>query len=102
MLPVSTAYGTRGLTKDNFEVMPMARKRSSSRRSTATVKPRRKGQKPIRFKKGALRSQLGVKKGQKIPASKMSAARAGRYGKLAQKRARFKQNVLTGGRRRRR
>jgi hypothetical protein len=31
--------------------------------------------KPIKFKKGGLHRQLGVPEGQKIPASKMSAAR---------------------------
>jgi len=38
---------------------------------------------------GALHSQLGVKQGEKIPAKKMAAARAGKYGALAEKRANF-------------
>lgn len=41
------------------------------------------------MKKGALHSQLGVPQGEKIPASKMAAAKAGRYGPLAQRRADF-------------
>jgi len=54
------------------------------------------GKKPIKFKQGALRGQLGIKKGKKIPASTMKAALAGKKGKLAKKRAQFKKNVLTG------
>jgi len=77
-----------------------ARRRTSTRK-TGVVKGRA-GRKPIRFKKGALRAQLGVKKGRKIPAGTMRAALSGRKGKLAKKRALFKKNVLTGGRRRRR
>ena len=56
------------------------------------------GQKPVRFKKGALHSQLGVPEGEKIPASKMAAAKAGRYGPLAAKRASFATGMLAAGR----
>lgn len=38
---------------------------------------------------GALHRQLHVPEGKKIPASKMRAAREGKYGKKAQKRANF-------------
>lgn len=57
---------------------------------------KKEGQKPIKFKEGALHSQLGVKAGEKIPASKMESAASGNMGKLAQKRAMFAKNVLTG------
>ena len=60
------------------------------------LKVTKKGQKPIEFKEGALRSQLHAKEGEKIPASKMKAAESGSYGELAKKRALFKKNVLTG------
>lgn len=60
------------------------------------LKVTKKGQKPIEFKEGALRSQLGAKEGKKIPESKMEAAEEGAYGELAKKRALFKKNVLTG------
>jgi len=60
------------------------------------LKVTKKGQKPIEFKEGALRSQLHAKEGEKIPASKMKAAESGAYGELAKKRALFKKNVLTG------
>lgn len=36
---------------------------------------------------GSLHRQLGVKQGEKIPAKKMSAARSGKYGALAERRA---------------
>ncbi len=55
------------------------------------------GHKPIKFKPGALHSELGVPQGEKIPASKMKAALSGAEGPLAKKRANFARNVLTGG-----
>ena len=60
------------------------------------LKVKKKGQKPIQFKEGSLCAQLGVKKGEKIPAGKMKAAEEGELGPLAKKRALFKKNVLTG------
>lgn len=51
------------------------------------------------FKKGALHAELGVPQGQKIPASKMSAAKSGAYGPLAKKRANFATGMLAAGRR---
>jgi hypothetical protein len=54
------------------------------------------GQKPISFKPGALHAQLGVDQDEKIPASKMAEAASGADGALAQKRANFARNVLTG------
>jgi len=57
------------------------------------------GQSPVKFKKGALHTQLGVPQGEKIPASKMAAAKAGRYGPLAAKRASFATGMLAAGRR---
>lgn len=47
------------------------------------------GKKPVSFRPGALHAQLGVPQGAKIPAGKMAAARAGKYGPLAKKRAGF-------------
>lgn len=61
-----------------------------------TVTMHKAGKKPISFKEGSLHKQLGVAAGKKIPAGKMAAARAGSYGKLAEKRANFAKNVLTG------
>lgn len=79
-------------------------RRRTTRRSTTTrtIRPKKKGQKTIRFKAGGLHRSLKVPAGKKIPASKMAAARAGRYGPKAKKQALFARNVLTGGRRRRR
>ena len=57
------------------------------------------GQKPITFQKGGLHRSLGVPQGQKIPASKMSAAASGSYGPKAQKQANFAQGLLAKGRR---
>jgi hypothetical protein len=44
---------------------------------------------------GALHRQLGVAEGEKIPASKMAAARAGKYGPLAEKRAHFAKTLAS-------
>jgi hypothetical protein len=52
------------------------------------------GQKPIKFKAGALHAQLGVPAGEKIPASKHAAAASGKLGALAKKREEFYENVL--------
>lgn len=46
---------------------------------------------------GALHSQLGVAQGQKIPASKMAAAKAGKYGAKAKKRAQFAAELASFG-----
>jgi hypothetical protein len=54
------------------------------------------GQKPISFKPGALHQQLNVAPNDKIPSSKMAEAASGADGALAQKRANFARNVLTG------
>uniref|UniRef100_A0A6M3J1S4 Uncharacterized protein n=1 Tax=viral metagenome TaxID=1070528 RepID=A0A6M3J1S4_9ZZZZ len=56
------------------------------------------GKKPLAFKKGGLHSSLGVPQGQKIPAAKLAAAVAGKYGAVAKKRALFAKNVLAKGR----
>ena len=49
-------------------------------RKVVKLKVKKKGQKPIEFKAGALRAQLGAKKGEPIPASKMKAAESGELG----------------------
>lgn len=56
------------------------------------------GKAPVAFRKGALHAQLGVPQGQKIPPAKMAAAKAGKLGPLAQKRARFADGMLRAGR----
>jgi hypothetical protein len=58
-----------------------------------------KGQKPVTFAKGGLHRSLGVPQGQKIPPSKMAAAKAGKYGARAQKQANFAAGMLAAGRR---
>lgn len=70
----------------------MARKMPAKK----TLKPTEPGQKPITFKPGALHAQLDVPQGKKIPAKKMDEAASGALGPVAQKRAQFAKNVLTG------
>ena len=57
-----------------------------------------KGQKPVTFQKGGLHRSLGVPQGQKIPASKMAAAKAGSYGPKAKAQASFATGMLAAGR----
>lgn len=56
------------------------------------------GKPGVTFKKGALHQQLGVPQGQKIPAAKMAAAKAGKFGPLAKKRAVMATGMLAAGR----
>ena len=63
-----------------------------------TIGPEQKGQQGVTFKKGALHQQLDVPQGEKIPAKKMAAAAAGKYGPLAERRAHFAQGMLKEGR----
>lgn len=64
-----------------------------------TIGPSKKGQKPVSFQKGGLHRSLGVPQGQKIPASKMAAAKAGKYGPKAKKQANMATGMLAAGRR---
>ena len=64
---------------------------------TATISGRG-GKKAVTFKKGALHAQLGVPQGEKIPAAKMAAARAGKFGPKAKQRASFATGMLAAGR----
>lgn len=57
---------------------------------------RKKNKKPIKFTPGGLHKSLGVQPGVPIPKGKFQAALTGKMGSLAAKQARFKQNVLTG------
>lgn len=61
-----------------------------------TLKPTKKGQKPITFSKGGLHRTTGTPMGEKIPASKIAKAKAGGYGPKGKKQAAFMSNVLTG------
>lgn len=64
------------------------------------IKPKKKGQKPIKFKQGGLHESLGVPKGKKIPASLIQSALSGKKGAKAKKQALFMKNVLKGKRKR--
>lgn len=64
--------------------------------ATETLKPTKKGEKPIEFHKGGLHESTGTPMGKKISPSKMSKALAGGFGPKAKKQAEFAKNVLTG------
>jgi len=65
------------------------------------IKPKKKGQKPIKFKEGGLHKSLGIPKDQPIPKSKIRAALKGEYGPKAKKQAMLMENVLTGPKKKR-
>jgi hypothetical protein len=52
----------------------------------------------VTFEKGGLHKSLGVPEGQTIPAAKMAAAKAGRYGPKAVKQANMATGMLAAGR----
>ena len=62
-----------------------------------TIKPKNSSQKPITFSKGGLHRSTHTPAGEKIPAKKKAEALSGKFGKKAEKQARFAKNVLTGG-----
>ena len=64
--------------------------------ATTTLKPTRKGEKPITFSKGGLHRSTNTPMGKPIPASKKAAALSGSYGPKAKSQALFAKNVLTG------
>lgn len=66
---------------------------------THKVTMRAKGKKPVTFQKGGLHRSTGTPMGQKIPASKVAAAKAGRYGARAKKQANMATGMLAKGRR---
>lgn len=57
-----------------------------------------KGKKPDTFQKGGLHQSLGVPQGQTIPAAKMAAAKAGKFGPKAQAQANMATGMLAAGR----
>jgi len=61
---------------------------------TETIEPKKKGQHKITFKKGGLHASTHTPMGEKIPASKRTAALHGAYGAKATKQALFAKNVL--------
>lgn len=63
--------------------------------ATKTIKS--PGKKPITFQKGGLHRTTGTPMGQKIPASKIKAAAAGKYGPKGKKEVSFMRNVLKRG-----
>lgn len=61
-----------------------------------TLKPTKKGQKPIKFTTGGLHASTGTPQGKPIPPGKMQQALSGDLGPKAKAQANFAKNVLTG------
>lgn len=75
----------------------MAIKKKVSKK-TVTLKPKKKGQKKITFEKGGLHRTTGTPEGEKIPAEKIAAAKAGKYGPKGKKQANMATGLLAAGR----
>lgn len=56
------------------------------------------GKKKVTFQKGGLHDSLGVPQGEKIPAAKMAAAKAGKFGPKAKAQANMATGMLAAGR----
>lgn len=67
-------------------------------RKVKTVTIKAKGKQPVTFRKGGLHRSLNVPEGEKIPATKMRAALAGKHGPLAKKQAVMAEGMLKAGR----
>ena len=78
--------------------MATAKKSTAKAASTVTIGPAKKGQKAVTFSKGGLHRSVGVPKGEKIPATKMAAAKAGHYGPKAKRQAVMATGMLAAGR----
>ncbi len=70
-----------------------------AKKKIVTIAPKKKGQKPVKFRKGGLHQSTGTPMGQNIPMEKISKALAGGFGPLAQKQANMAQGMLKKGRR---
>ena len=57
-----------------------------------------KGRKPVKFQAGGLHESLGVPAGETIPAAKMAAAKAGKFGPKAEAQANLATGLLAKGR----
>lgn len=65
----------------------------------ATVTMKKKGSKPVRFAKGGLHRSTNTPEDERIPASKLAAAKRGEYGAKAVKQANMASGMLRKGRR---
>jgi len=63
-----------------------------------TISGGKKGQKPVTFQKGGLHRTTGTPMDEKIPASKIAAAKAGKYGPRGVEQANMATNMLAAGR----
>jgi len=76
----------------------MAGKSAPKAKGAKTETIKSPGKAPVAFQKGGLHKSLGVPEGQDIPAAKMAAAKAGKYGPKAVKQANLASGMLAAGR----
>lgn len=63
-----------------------------------TMKPTKKGQKPVTFERGGLHETTNTPPDERIPQSKITAALAGKYGPKGKKQAVMAEGMLKKGR----
>jgi hypothetical protein len=72
-----------------------AAKKPAARKKTTISSP---GKPPVSFTPGGLHTSTGTPPGQKIPAAKLAAAAAGKFGPKAVKQAALAKGMLAAGR----
>jgi len=72
----------------------MAARKSPAKKTTISSA----GKKPVSFTPGGLHTSTGTPQGQPIPAAKMAAAKAGKFGPKAVKQANMATGMLAAGR----
>lgn len=92
------AAKSTGKPKAKAAVKPGPVKRPAGPASSTTLIKGGAGEKPVKIQKGGLHKSLGVPEGQNIPAAKMAAAKAGKFGPLAAKQANLATGMLAAGR----
>ena len=70
----------------------------AAKKAGKTVIKGKAGKPAVSFKPGGLHQSLGVPAGQNIPAAKMAAAAAGKFGPKAKAQANLAQGMLAKGR----
>lgn len=65
-----------------------------------TIEPKKKGEKKITFNAGGEHASTGTPAGKPISAKKKEEARDGKFGAKAEKQEIFRENVLTGPKKR--
>lgn len=98
MLEASKMASEEHAVKSTREAMGEGKPVRSSRGLPKKTIKGKGNQKSVTFREGGLHRTTGTPLGEKIPADKMAAAKAGKYGSLGVKQANMATNMLGAGR----